>query len=320
MRRVCRLRAVSTGLRFTTLPPVLTPGAPPPSPPTTLTLLYNPLIGFLSSAYSAQVSPTVALSTRFGVNIYSYESDLAVGGEWWVGRRRGKRDAPTSPSPPIRSSTPGLNLRGEEEDVVMEKQLDSPFPILRDEEDVSSEKAMDSPIPLVKQRSPVASQNELLKGRVGGPADGEVSGAETDRDGIIKARLSGNWVSLGVFARAGHVEQSVSGSAVRSKNTQLSSLGRGQLGSRRAESYPLCWAGSAVFLVGYANHDTRPGPPRCITDSCCMDNGMDNGMVSPPAALRRVLTHFGHLASLRQLRLICGEYAPAYSLIPLLVS
>ncbi|ORX37034.1 hypothetical protein BD324DRAFT_579492 [Kockovaella imperatae] len=84
---------ISTGLRFTTLPPLPpSPGPPPPSPPTTLTLLYNPLIGFVSSAYSAQVSPTVALSSRFGVNVYSYESDFSFGGEWWIGRRRGKRD------------------------------------------------------------------------------------------------------------------------------------------------------------------------------------------------------------------------------------
>ncbi|EIW67655.1 hypothetical protein TREMEDRAFT_33247 [Tremella mesenterica DSM 1558] len=84
---------ISTGVRFTTIPPILPIPlhSPPPSPPTTLTLLYNPLIGFISSAYSAQISPTVAVSSRFGVNVYSYESDLSIGGEWWIGRRRGKK-------------------------------------------------------------------------------------------------------------------------------------------------------------------------------------------------------------------------------------
>lgn len=92
-----RTRLVSTGLRFTTVPPTLsstTPGATPSptssSPPTTLTLLYNPLIGFVSTSYSASITPHLALSTRFGVNIYSYESDLVIGGEWWIGSGRGK--------------------------------------------------------------------------------------------------------------------------------------------------------------------------------------------------------------------------------------
>ncbi|KAJ9125463.1 hypothetical protein QFC22_000424 [Naganishia vaughanmartiniae] len=84
--------AVSTGLRFTTIPPTSTHmhSHHPPSPPTTLTLLYNPLMGFLSTAYSAQISPHLALSSRYGVNVYSYESDLCVGGEWWIGSGTGK--------------------------------------------------------------------------------------------------------------------------------------------------------------------------------------------------------------------------------------
>lgn len=82
-----RSLGLSTGLRFTTLPP--SASNPNPSPPTTLTLLYNPLIGYLSTAYSAQVSPHMALSSRYGVNVYSYESELTVGGEWWIGSGRG---------------------------------------------------------------------------------------------------------------------------------------------------------------------------------------------------------------------------------------
>lgn len=78
-----RSLGVSTGIRFTTVPNS-------PSPPTTLTLLYNPLMGFLSTAYSAQISPHLALSSRYGLNVYSYESDLTIGGEWWIGSGRGK--------------------------------------------------------------------------------------------------------------------------------------------------------------------------------------------------------------------------------------
>jgi distribution and morphology protein 10 len=169
-------RAVSTGMRFTTIPPAspLPPNAPPPSPPTTLTLLYNPLIGFLSSAYAAQVSPTIALSTRFGVNVYSYESDLCVGGEWWVGRRRGKQDTDSSLAPE------GPRLEGERlgRDALLSEAS------LRSDEvaDSRAERQLDSPIPLSKgiekpQSPPVAQ------------------GIREDRDGVIKVRLSGNWVS-----------------------------------------------------------------------------------------------------------------------------
>ncbi len=31
----------------------------------------------------------MALSSRYGVNVYSYESELTVGGEWWIGSGRG---------------------------------------------------------------------------------------------------------------------------------------------------------------------------------------------------------------------------------------
>ena len=182
------LTTVSTGLRFTTLPQALTPGSPLASPPTTLTLLYNPLIGFISSAYSAQISPTVALSSRFGVNIYSYESDLSIGGEWWVGRRRGKKDVtvpePAQAVPPI----PGPGLR---EDEILERQLDTPFPIASVRDSTEMERRLDSPVPLVKAFTDAtrqASRHEKQKNRRDVQED-------SDRDGVLKARLSGDWVS-----------------------------------------------------------------------------------------------------------------------------
>jgi distribution and morphology protein 10 len=46
-------------------------------------------MGFLSTSYAAQVTPRLALASRFGVNVYSYESDLSIGGEWWIGKGRG---------------------------------------------------------------------------------------------------------------------------------------------------------------------------------------------------------------------------------------
>ncbi|WVQ96622.1 mitochondrial distribution and morphology protein 10 [Kwoniella sp. CBS 9459] len=192
---------ISTGLRFTTLPPTLplSPTSPPPSPPTTLTLLYNPLIGFLSSAYSAQVSPTVALSTRFGFNVYSYESDLAIGGEWWIGRRRGKREL--KPTPP--ASSPVADVLGSEStkrDGAEERiaQTDNWSkatlrPVEGDRvENEQLEKELDSPSPITTSVIEVNRPSRSPQPYGSDPIP-EVSEAVDERDGVLKARLSGNW-------------------------------------------------------------------------------------------------------------------------------
>ncbi|SJL01583.1 probable Mitochondrial distribution and morphology protein 10 [Armillaria ostoyae] len=93
---------VSTGIRFSTLPDATPPSfqlpssissplpSPSPknlpSPPTTITALFNPMLGHLSGAYSARISRDVALSSRFDFNVYSYESEWTMGAEWWLRR------------------------------------------------------------------------------------------------------------------------------------------------------------------------------------------------------------------------------------------
>ena len=94
---------VSTGIRFTTLPDATPPSfqVPPPSvvqtpvpttrnppfqPPTTITALFNPMLGYMSGAYTARVSRDLALSSRFDFNVYSFESEWAMGVEWWLRR------------------------------------------------------------------------------------------------------------------------------------------------------------------------------------------------------------------------------------------
>ena len=67
---------LSTGLRFATLPSHT-------GFPYTMTLTINPLMGGLSSTYSVLAQPTLALSSRFDFNVYSYESKLQVGTELW---------------------------------------------------------------------------------------------------------------------------------------------------------------------------------------------------------------------------------------------
>lgn len=81
-----RSAGVSTGVRFSTLPE---PNAAGPSqPPTTITATLNPIMGQLSTAYSVAVSPDSALGSRFDFNLFSYDADLTVGGEWFQRRKK----------------------------------------------------------------------------------------------------------------------------------------------------------------------------------------------------------------------------------------
>ncbi|EIW61284.1 mitochondrial distribution and morphology protein 10 [Trametes versicolor FP-101664 SS1] len=107
---------VSTGIRFTTVPDATppsfqvpssssspsspTPRGPPSQPPTTITALFNPMLGHISGAYAARVSRDLSLASRFDFNVYSYESEWSVGAEWW--QRRGKHHPPlpTEDEPP----------------------------------------------------------------------------------------------------------------------------------------------------------------------------------------------------------------------------
>ncbi|KAF8232436.1 hypothetical protein L208DRAFT_1423130 [Tricholoma matsutake] len=96
-----RSAGVSTGIRFTTFPDATPPSfqipnsssslsgvskCPPSQPPTTITALFNPMLGHMSGAYSARVSRDLSLSSRFDFNVYSYESEWTMGAEWWLRR------------------------------------------------------------------------------------------------------------------------------------------------------------------------------------------------------------------------------------------
>ncbi|UZJ54882.1 hypothetical protein CBS101457_004202 [Exobasidium rhododendri] len=92
---------VSTGVRFTTLPDntvPLTSGSftttnglimtDPQSqltqPPTTITATLNPMMGHLSTAYAARMTRDIVACSRFDFNVYSYDSDLTLGAEYWL--------------------------------------------------------------------------------------------------------------------------------------------------------------------------------------------------------------------------------------------
>jgi distribution and morphology protein 10 len=136
-------------------------------------------MGFLSTAYSAQISPHLALSSRYGVNVYSYESDLCVGGEWWIGSGRGKGG--------------WRGLRG----VMGDEPVEESASIVDAAKDVAH-KSVDGG----ESRSFMQAMRSHTE-----PAK------DTDRDGVLKAKIQGNGVS--------HITQIVIG---RSLPPQLVSL------------------------------------------------------------------------------------------------
>lgn len=91
---------LSTGVRFTTLPEgssmplsfltnpssgLLYDGQQQPSqPPTTITATLNPMMGHLSTAYAARMTNDIVACSRFDFNVYSYDSDLTLGAEYWL--------------------------------------------------------------------------------------------------------------------------------------------------------------------------------------------------------------------------------------------
>lgn len=114
--------AVSTGIRFTTLPDATPPSFQLPStptilsrgaasllpsqPPTTITATLNPIIGHIQGAYAARVSRDLTLCSRFDFNVYSYESEWTMGAEWWIRRSLSRlgtsvaHDIPPALAPP----------------------------------------------------------------------------------------------------------------------------------------------------------------------------------------------------------------------------
>nr|CAG8543802.1 9895_t:CDS:2 [Entrophospora candida] len=77
---------VSVGIRYRTLPQYFN------QTPVTVTYIINPIMGHMSAAYVTQVSDVLTLCPRFDFNMYSYESDLMIGGEWWQGKKADERN------------------------------------------------------------------------------------------------------------------------------------------------------------------------------------------------------------------------------------
>lgn len=95
---VSSLVGMSTGLRFSTLPAATASSNHPPTAapistfPYTLTLTLTPLTGSLSTTYSLSASPNLSFSSRFGFNVYSWESEMVAGCEIWRQSKSTKSD------------------------------------------------------------------------------------------------------------------------------------------------------------------------------------------------------------------------------------
>ncbi|KAL6237251.1 hypothetical protein BDW75DRAFT_89420 [Aspergillus navahoensis] len=92
---VSSLIGMSTGLRFSTLPAATSPTPSTNTPistfPYTLTLTLTPLTGSLSTSYSVRASRNLSFSSRFNFNVYSWESEMVAGFEFW---RQSRKTAP----------------------------------------------------------------------------------------------------------------------------------------------------------------------------------------------------------------------------------
>ncbi|KAF9780297.1 mitochondrial distribution and morphology protein 10 [Thelephora terrestris] len=117
-----RSAGVSTGIRFTTLPDATPPSFQLPStassalssspsyapsqPPTSITALFNPMIGHMSGAYAARVTRNLSMCSRYDFNVYSYESEWTMGMEWWMRRSRLKPMLEQEKVPEVGSESP----------------------------------------------------------------------------------------------------------------------------------------------------------------------------------------------------------------------
>jgi distribution and morphology protein 10 len=113
---------MSLGARFATLPAHR-------GTPLTATLTINPLMGNINASYAVLARDYCSLATRVEFNVYSYESEWAVGMELWSNRRPAGFLLGADPNHQPES---GLEPRKQKErsfQAKMEWRLDDPDPV-----------------------------------------------------------------------------------------------------------------------------------------------------------------------------------------------
>ncbi|KAI1450655.1 hypothetical protein F5Y02DRAFT_412303 [Annulohypoxylon stygium] len=171
---------MSFGARFATLPPHK-------GTPLTATMTINPLMGNISWSYAVMAGSYCSLASRMDFNVYSYESDWAVGMELW--RKRGSwpinEELEQVPASAPISATSDRSFQAK-----MEWRLDDPLPSppLNMAEVVAPPKEAIQSEPKKKERSFQAK----LEWRLDEPdVDPPAANDEEDEEysGVLKARL-----------------------------------------------------------------------------------------------------------------------------------
>ncbi|KAM0323253.1 hypothetical protein ACHAQA_008844 [Verticillium albo-atrum] len=157
---------MSVGARFATLPSHQ-------GTPLTTTLTLNPLMGNISATYAVMAGRHCSVATKFGFNVYSYESDWAVGMELW--RKRVVREA----------MDPALSA----ESLVRERSFRAKMEWRADDPLVPPETVL---VPVAPQKREVPRERSFqakMEWRLDEP---ETVPADDEYTGVIKARLDQN--------------------------------------------------------------------------------------------------------------------------------
>ncbi|KAK4220636.1 mitochondrial distribution and morphology protein 10 [Podospora fimiseda] len=157
---------MSLGMRFATLPTHR-------GTPLTATVTVNPLMGNINTSYAVMARDYCSLATRMEFNVYSYESDWAVGMELWSDRR---------PAGFLLGADPTLQLEIESQPVTkIEPRPEPPRPKERSFQ-AKMEWRLDEPEP---EPQPAAESIKSVEGSM----------AENKKEeylGVLKARLDQN--------------------------------------------------------------------------------------------------------------------------------
>ncbi|KAI0004760.1 hypothetical protein F4779DRAFT_68170 [Xylariaceae sp. FL0662B] len=171
---------MSLGTRFATLP--THKGAP-----LTATMTINPLMGSISWTYAVMAGNHCSLATRMSFNVYSYESDWAVGMELW--RKKGAwlvdRELEEAPIPGPTTTRPKRSFQAK-----MEWRLDDPLPTPDTPESMP---LLPPPPQIVPQPKKERSFRAKMEWRLDDPyLDSNpmaVDDADDQYSGVLKARL-----------------------------------------------------------------------------------------------------------------------------------
>lgn len=112
---------LSLGGRFQTLPTHA-------GTPLTAALTFN-LLGHFSATYAVMAGRGCTLASQFGFNVYSYESEWAVGVELWRGGRASKPGAEATPPPPGPADAASGRSNGDEPGTVGDEPVVDPVDI-----------------------------------------------------------------------------------------------------------------------------------------------------------------------------------------------